>query len=343
MKFAAGYVGNSADHLKIRRFEKEREERRKQLEELKKKSNLSIENVGTRQFSPSICSILELRFGEETMGLVTKEEFKKKRQNLEIEEYQNRVKEISHRNRVQENQRKHEEEIAKSKLSFLATNDKEHQSFTSTNKKFHENFFEFGDQENVSTDIGSSFKRSKLIKNPDVDTSFLPDKTRNKEEERERKKVERRLRIFQNESNNEYIDIVYSYWNGSAHRRKIVVSKGHTIEHFLSAVQKQLASDFKKLRSTSSASLMYVKEGIIIPHQLTFHELILSKAKSKTSPLFDFRIQEEIRVGHSTFRERDESREGKVVEREWYENNKKTFPANRWEKYDLNSKNCPSI
>jgi len=332
MNFAAGYVGNSTDHIKIRRLKKERVERRKQLDELKKKSNLSIENVGTRRFARSKCSILELKFSEETTGLVTKEEFTKKRQNLEIKEYQNRVHEISHRNKIQENQRKHEEEAAKSKLSFLMADDQDYQSHNFTDEGIQSKYFKYENQENLS--IGNFFKKSKLTKNPEVDTSFLPDKKRNKEEERERKEVERRLRIFQNESNNESIDIIYSYWNGSAHRRKITVSKGITIEHFLSAVQKQLASDFKKLRSTSSASLMYVKKDLIIPHQLTFYELILSKIKGKTGPLFDFRIKEEIGLGHNSSRERDVLCEGKIVEREWYETAKKTFPVNRWETYE---------
>merc|ERR1719160_490465 len=83
MNYAAGYVGDSSDQIKIRRFEKEREERRKQLENLKKNSNSSIACVGPRQFASSKSSTLEQKFGEETIGLVTKAEFIKKRQDLE--------------------------------------------------------------------------------------------------------------------------------------------------------------------------------------------------------------------------------------------------------------------
>ena len=39
---------------------------------------------------------------------------------------------------------------------------------------------------------------------------------------------------------NEPLDITYSYWDGSGHRRKITVRKGDTISDFLRAVRDQV-------------------------------------------------------------------------------------------------------
>ena len=59
--------------------------------------------------------------------------------------------------------------------------------------------------------------------------------------------------------------MVYSYWDGSGHRRAIVVKKGATIGKFLEQAKQQLVSEFKELRSTSPEDLLYVKEDLIIP------------------------------------------------------------------------------
>lgn len=58
---------------------------------------------------------------------------------------------------------------------------------------------------------------------------------------------------------------MYSYWDGSGHRRAIVVKKGATIGKFLEQAKQQLVSEFKELRSTSPEDLLYVKEDLIIP------------------------------------------------------------------------------
>ena len=37
---------------------------------------------------------------------------------------------------------------------------------------------------------------------------------------------------------------------------------------------------------------MYVKEDIILPHSITFYELIVNKAMGKSGPLFQFDLHE---------------------------------------------------
>ena len=95
-----------------------------------------------------------------------------------------------------------------------------------------------------------------------------------------------------------------------------------------------IASDFHELRTASSDGLLYIKEDLIIPHQYTFYDLIASKARGKSGPLFHFDVHDDVRLTNDSRVEKDESHPGKIVERHWYERNKHIFPASRWEVYD---------
>ena len=61
------------------------------------------------------------------------------------------------------------------------------------------------------------------------------------------------------------LEVVYSYWDGSGHRKSIQLRKGSTIGHFLEQVKQDLSSEFHELRSTNAEDLMYIKEDLIIP------------------------------------------------------------------------------
>lgn len=50
---------------------------------------------------------------------------------------------------------------------------------------------------------------------------------------------------------NEPLEVTYSYFDGSGHRRLITVKQGDTIGDFLKAVREQLAPDFKDIRSAA--------------------------------------------------------------------------------------------
>lgn len=60
---------------------------------------------------------------------------------------------------------------------------------------------------------------------------------------------------------------------------------------------------------------------------------IVSKARGKSGPLFNFDVHDDVRMIADATVEKDESHAGKVVERSWYNNNKHIFPASRWEIY----------
>lgn len=70
---------------------------------------------------------------------------------------------------------------------------------------------------------GPPAKRNKFRKNPDVDTSFLPDRDREEAERRERERLRLEWLAKQETIKNEDIEVVYSYWDGSGHRKTVTV------------------------------------------------------------------------------------------------------------------------
>jgi hypothetical protein len=69
------------------------------------------------------------------------------------------------------------------------------------------------------------------------------------------------------------------------------VRKGDSIAEFLRAVQHQLAAEFREIRTASVENLLYVKEDLIIPHQHSFYELIINKARGKSGPVSEENLQ----------------------------------------------------
>jgi XAP5, circadian clock regulator len=68
-------------------------------------------------------------------------------------------------------------------------------------------------------------QRKKFRKNPTVDTSFLPDREREDAERRQREELRQEWLKRQEEMKKEEIEITYSYWDGSGHRKSVVVSR----------------------------------------------------------------------------------------------------------------------
>jgi protein FAM50 len=68
-------------------------------------------------------------------------------------------------------------------------------------------------------------QNKKFKKNPAVDTSFLPDREREEAERREREELRQQWLKRQEEMKKEEIEITYSYWDGSGHRKSVSVSR----------------------------------------------------------------------------------------------------------------------
>ncbi|KAJ0076527.1 hypothetical protein Patl1_36104 [Pistacia atlantica] len=168
---------------------------------------------------------------------------------------------------------------------------------------------------------------------------------REAEEQAERERLRKRWLREQEQIRNEPLEITYSYWDGAGHRRVIQFmnkllrcERGIRLENFFEVFNSNLHPEFREIRTTSVENLLYVKEDLIIPHQHSFYELIVNKARGKSGPLFHFDVHEDVRTIADATIEKDESHAGKVVERHWYEKNKHIFPASRWEIYDPTKK-----
>jgi protein FAM50 len=61
------------------------------------------------------------------------------------------------------------------------------------------------------------------MKNPGVDTSFLPDRDREEDERRIREELRKEWLKNQEIMKKEEIEITYSYWDGSGHRKSVKV------------------------------------------------------------------------------------------------------------------------
>ena len=120
-------------------------------------------------------------------------------------------------------------------------------------------------------------KSKKIKKDPNVDTSFLPDREREEEENKLREELRQQWAEQQQKLKEEEIDITFSYWDGSGHRRTVRVKKGNSIYQFLQKVLELLRREFSELKTVMADQLMYVKEDLILPHHYTFYDFIVTK------------------------------------------------------------------
>eukprot|EP00250_Pteridium_aquilinum_P001039 c11229_g1_i1 orf=88-1095(+) len=316
-----GYVGTAQDAARIRRLEKQREVERKKIQELKNKS--SGGQTGLLQFGSGTSELLETAFKKETVGLVTREQYVEKRVNL--------------RSKIEEEEKEKQQKLAQEEEEKLLLKRKKRRARAPSRLSFLDEVDAETDEEENGLNESEEPRGGKLGKfgkDPAVETSFLPDREREAEEQAERERLRKQWQREQERIKNEPLEITYSYWDGAGHRRVIQVRKGDSIAEFLRAVQQQLAAEFREIRTASVENLLYIKEDLIIPHQHSFYELIINKARGKSGPLFHFDVHEDIRTIADATIEKDESHAGKVVERHWYEKNKHIFPASRWEIYD---------
>ena len=85
-------------------------------------------------------------------------------------------------------------------------------------------------------------------KDPTVRSDFLPDREREREEEALREQLKSEWLAQQAAIKAEPLEITYSYYNGTGHRRSVTVTKGATVGQFLQAVYEQLAKEFREMK-----------------------------------------------------------------------------------------------
>eukprot|EP00930_Biecheleria_cincta_P002684 TRINITY_DN103680_c0_g1_i1.p1 TRINITY_DN103680_c0_g1~~TRINITY_DN103680_c0_g1_i1.p1 ORF type:complete len:379 (+),score=101.27 TRINITY_DN103680_c0_g1_i1:53-1138(+) len=296
---------------------KRREETRAAAE--KEKANIESETRKRKQFAHIVDKFgegsktedLEELFKKQTVGLQSADEFRAKRQAID--------------EMIKETQ-KAEQEQRSMRLK---------RTVKSAQLSFGDDADELGGSDSDADDAdGGSFQKKTFGKDPTAETSFLYDADREAELHRKRKELMVQYKREQEDMKQQKLEVTFSYWDGTGHRRSTVVEKGFTIGNFLQKAKAELEKvDFPELRTVGSDTLMYVKEDLIIPHNVTFYDLIKEKARGKSGPLFHFDVHEDLRKASDIRIEKDESHAGKIVDKKWYEKNKHVFPASRWEMY----------
>ncbi|XP_006278246.1 protein FAM50A [Alligator mississippiensis] len=339
----AQYKGAASEAGRALQLMKKRERQREHMEQMRQRiaeENIMKSNID-KKFSAHYDAV-EAELKSSTVGLVTLNDMKAKQEAL-VKERERQLakreqcKELQLKlERLRERALKQEQKRQISSLSFSLDEEEEEEE---------EEVEEVGGEEGTGSPPDDDPdkdeqppKRRKLGKNPDVDTSFLPDRDREEEENRLREELRQEWEAKQEKIKNEEIEITFSYWDGSGHRRTVKMKKGNTIQQFLQKALEILRKDFSELRSAGVEQLMYIKEDLIIPHHHSFYDFIVTKARGKSGPLFNFDVHEDVRLLSDATVEKDESHAGKVVLRSWYEKNKHIFPASRWEPYDPEKK-----
>jgi len=133
-------------------------------------------------------------------------------------------------------------------------------------------------------------------KDPTVATGFLPDRDRDAQVEGEKQRLRQQWLAEQEQAQAQRLEVTYSFWDGSGHRKTLTLHKGATIDVFLGLVQKQCADEFRDIRAAGADNLMYVKEDLVIPHHLSFYDLIVTRARGKSGPLFCFDVHDDVRA-----------------------------------------------
>ncbi|XP_008054274.1 protein FAM50B [Carlito syrichta] len=310
----AQYKGTMREAGRALHLTRKREKQKEQMAVLKQRiaEETILKSKVDKKFSAHYDAV-EAELKSSTVGLVTLNDMKAKQEAL-LRERERQLAKREQREEQRERQRRREHRRKISCLSFTLD--------------------DHDDQEGTT----KASKSRNLGKDPDVDTSFLPDRDREEEENRLREELRKEWEAKREKVKSEEIEVTFSYWDGSGHRRTVRMQKGGTVQQFLKKALQGLRQDFRELRSAGVEQLMYIKEDLILPHYHTFYDFIVTKARGKSGPLFNFDVHDDVRLLSDATMEKDESHAGKVVLRSWYEKNKHIFPASRWEPYNPEKK-----
>ncbi|KAG6899308.1 hypothetical protein C0993_011366 [Termitomyces sp. T159_Od127] len=160
-----------------------------------------------------------------TVGLVHLEDFQQKRKELEEAKAREAAKsndlkyvpDVENPFRDDTKRLRKRKKIAKATLSFAMDEDGDDGSQLTEGDDMPTK-----EKEDTLENVPPA-KRNKFRKNPDVDTSFLPDRDREEAERKERERLRLEWLAKQETIRNEDIEIVYSYWDGSGHRKTVTV------------------------------------------------------------------------------------------------------------------------
>lgn len=265
-KGAASEAGRAMQLMKKRELaQQEIEFRKKKIEEELKVNN--IENKFASHYDA-----VEQQLKSSTIGLVTLDEMKAKQEDIVRE----REKKLA-----QKLEEKDKEKLRALEAKQAEKNKQKRQiqalSFTMEEEEDDNNDEDSDESDSNKWHAKEIIPKKKIKKNPDVDTSFLPDREREEQENRLRESLRQEWVAQQQALKDQDITITFSYWDGSGHRRSAVMKKGNSIYQFLQKCLDVLRKEFSELKTVMADQLMYVKEDLILPHHYTFYDFIVTK------------------------------------------------------------------
>ncbi|XP_077696256.1 protein FAM50A isoform X2 [Eretmochelys imbricata] len=220
----AQYKGAASEAGRALQLMKKRERQREHMEQMRQRiaeENIMKSNID-KKFSAHYDAV-EAELKSSTVGLVTLNDMKAKQEALVKEREKQLAKKEQSKElqlkleRLRERERKQEQKRKISSLSFTLDDDEEEE------EEEEEEQLEEEEPELEKEELPP--KKRKLGKNPDVDTSFLPDRDREEEENRLREELRQEWEAKQEKIKSEEIEITFSYWDGSGHRRTVKVSR----------------------------------------------------------------------------------------------------------------------
>lgn len=327
-KGAASEAGRAMQLIKKRELQQQETElRKKKIEE-----ELKVLNNMDSKFASHFDAV-EMQLKADTVGLVTLDQMKAKQETI-VKEREKKLAQKEREKNKEQLKALEAKEAEKSKqrkqIQTLSFNVDEEEDVEDEGK---------ADEGESSSDSSKKLKwtdqlepvKKKIKKNPNVDTSFLPDREREEAENKLREELRQQWVEKQAALKDEEIEITFSYWDGSGHRRSIVQKKGNSIYQFLQkSLEEVLRKEFPELKTVTADQLMYVKEDLILPQHYTFYDFIITKARGKSGPLFQFDVKDDIRMISDATVEKEESHAGKVLLRSWYEKAKHIFPVRQF-------------
>nr|CAD7577299.1 unnamed protein product [Timema californicum] len=261
----AHYKGAASEAGRAMHLMKKREKAQQEIEFRKKKieEDLKISNIENK-FAAHYDAV-EQQLKSSTIGLVTLDEMKAKQENIvkererklaqkQLEKEQEKLR-ILEAKQAEKNRQKKQIQA----LSFTIDEDEQ------DSEDGEEDEDKGKSSSETEQDISKSHseteppsKKKKIRKNPDVDTSFLPDREREDEENRMREELRQEWAGKQSSLKEEEIEITFSYWDGSGHRKTVRMKKGNSIYQFLQRCLELLRKEFSELKTVTADQLMYV-------------------------------------------------------------------------------------
>ncbi len=290
----AEYKGPASESQRVMNLQKRRERHQEEMDFKKKKlaDELKVGKMEAK-FSAHYDAV-ENDLKSSTVGLLTMEEMKtrqdkavRERERLLARKDREEAKELKRQEKAKEKAKQKQNQQIKA-LSFNPDDDEDEEEADSDHDqdtKTEDIKVKVKSEDAGSKDITESeaeqdtLKRKRFGKDPTVDTSFLPDVERDEEENKLREELRQKWAEKQAALKAEEIDITFSYWDGSGHRRNIKMKKGNSIYQFLQKSLEDLRPDFPELRAVTADQLMYVKEDIILPQTNTFYDFIVTKVR----------------------------------------------------------------